>query len=123
MAKLNKTEHMTDKDLCAYLVSIEEEYGVRIRVQLVPRPKARGGSSHAVMATAYFPTGKRIPDLESTQCYFPGDTSRTFAGAAFYVATQLVQEVDTWAARRAREEEAFEQYVLTPLEQYIAGSF
>ena len=123
MAKDTRTAHMTDAELCCYLETIEEQYGVRVRVALVPLARASGKSSHAVTATAYNQAGKRIHELEATQCYFPGNTSRTFAGAAFYVCTQLVQEVDTWAAREEREREQWEEGRLTPLEQYIAGSY
>lgn len=113
---------MGDAELCAYLKEVEDEYGVRIRVSLNPLARASGKSSHAVVATAYYPTGKRIPELEGTQCLYPGGTSKTFAGAAFYITTQLVQEVDAWAARKKREEETWEPGVLTPLEEYIARS-
>lgn len=123
MTRTDRTNHMTDAALCEYLVEIEEEYGVRIRCALVPLSKRSGKSSHAVTATAYNLSGKRIPELDITQCYFPGGTSKTFAGAAFYVATQLVQTVDTWFHAKRREEEQWEPGSLTPLEMYIANSF
>jgi|SRR5215207_5821132 len=123
MAKDARTSHMDDAGLCSYLSEVEEEYGVRIRVALVPLARATGKSTHAVTATAYSKAGKRIHGLESTQCYFPGNTSRTFAGAAFYVSVQLVEAVDEWSVKERREREQWEGGVLTPLEQYIAGSF
>lgn len=123
MGREGKTSHMDDKGLCEYLCEVEHEYGVRIRIALVPLSKSTGKSTHAVTATAYGPSGKRIVELESTQCLFPGSTSRTFAGAAFYVATQLVQEIDAWSVRKRREEEQWEPGRLTPLEEYIAGQF
>lgn len=123
MGNKNANGFMSDKDLCDYLSDVEGQYGVRVRIALVPLARATGKSTHAVTATAYRADGKRIHELESTQCYFPGGTSRTFAGAAFYVTTQLVQEIDTWSAREERERQQWEEGELTPLEKYIAGSF
>lgn len=114
---------LTDADLCRYLTEVQETYGLRIRVALVPLARASGKSTHAVTATAYYPSGKRVSELESTQCLFPGGTSKTFAGASFYVATQLAETIDEWSARKRREEEQWEPGALTPLEQYIANSF
>lgn len=123
MSGNDRYSRMSDGELCEYLSSVESEYGIRVRVSLNPLAKRSGKSSHAVVATAYHPTGKRVLELESTQCLFPGGTSKTFTGAAFYVATQLVQAVDEWAHRKRREEEVWEPGRLTPLEQYIANSF
>ena len=114
---------LSDGDLCEYLKKVGDEYGVRIRVSLIPLARSSGKSSHAVLAAAYYTTGKRIHDVASEQCLFPGDTSKTFAGAAFYVATQLVQTLDTWYYRKKREEEQREGWTGSPLEDYIAGSF
>jgi len=123
MAGNDRYAAMSDKELCDYLCSVEDEYGVRVRVALVPLSKRSGKSSHAITATAYDLAGKRVAELEREQCLFPGGTSRSITGAAFYVATQLVQAIDTWSARKAREEESWEPGRLTPLEEYIAGSF
>lgn len=123
MTRNDRTNHMTDQALCEYLSEVEDEYGVRIRVALVPLSKRNGKSSHAVTANAYDLRGKRIHELDGTQCYFPGGTSKTFAGAAFYVVTQLVQAIDTWFHQKRREEEQWEPGSLTPLEMYIANSF
>lgn len=123
MAGSDRYAQFSDRDLCEHLAQVEETYGVRVRVALVPLSKRSGKSSHAVTATAYHPNGKRIAELEATQCYFPGNTSKTFAGAAFYVCNQLEQEIDSWQARKRRETEQWEPGELTPLEQYIAGSF
>lgn len=117
------THELDDKALCEYLVEVEEEYGVRIRCELVPLSRSSGKSTHAVTASAYNQDGKRIHELGRTQCLYPGSTSRTFAGAAFYVTTQLVQAIDTWAHSKAREEEQWQPGELTPLEAYIAGSY
>lgn len=123
MAGSDRYASFSDKDLCEHLKEVEDTYGLRIRVALVPLSKGSGKSTHAVTATAYHPNGKRVSELESTQCYFPGNTSKTFAGAAFYVCNQLEGIIDEWQARRRREEEQWEPGELTPLEQYIAGSF
>lgn len=123
MPREQLTGHMSDVDLCGYLLSIEEEYGVRVRASLVPLARASGKSTHAITAVAYSTAGKRIHELESTQCLFPGGTSKTFAGAAFYAATQLVQAIDEWYARTRREAEQWEPGELTALESYIAGDF
>lgn len=123
MGQNDRWARMSDAELCEYLIHTEEEYGVRIRVSINPLARRSGKSSHAVVASAYYPSGKRILEMESTQCLFPGGTSKTITGAAFYVATQLVQEIDAWAVRKKREEEQWEPGELSPLEQYIAGSF
>jgi len=123
MSSTKDNGHLSDRDLTVYLKEVEEEYGVRIRCALVPLSRPSGKSTHAVTATAYNLAGRRVVELEATQCLFPGGTSRTFAGAAFYVTTQLVQAIDEWAARERREEEQWEPGTLTPLEQYIAGSY
>lgn len=123
MGQTDRWGKMSDAELCSYLKEVEDEYGVRIRCALVPLSRPSGKSTHAVTATAYQLTGRRISELEATQCLFPGGTSRTFAGAAFYVVTQLVQAIDEWSVRKKREEEQWEPGSLTPLEDYIAKSF
>lgn len=122
MAGVKRYDTLTDEDLCRYLTQTEGEYPVRIRVSVVPLARASGRSTHVVTARAYGRDGRPIMALDTEQVLFPGATSRTIAGAAFHVASKLVQEIDTWYAQKRREEELKEPERLSPLEEYIAGT-
>ena len=122
MAGKKAYDTLTDRDLCEYLHQVEGEYPVRVRVSLVPLARKSGSSTHAITARAYNSAGRPIMDLEVEQVLFPGATSRTFAGAAFYACTALVSRIDEWHAQELRRTEQMEPGRLTPLEEYIAKS-
>jgi len=123
MTRRNNREMGTDLDVLGYALEVGGEYGVRIRLSINPLPRPSGDSTHAVIARAYWPNGKAIAEVEHEQCYFPGGTSKTVNGCYLYLLHRLSGTLDEWYARKRRAEETWEPGELTPLDQYIAGSF
>jgi hypothetical protein len=123
MTRSNAREMGTDADMLEYALEVGDTYNVRLKVEVMPLSRPSGKSTHAVCVRAYTRQGKPIGEIEREQCYFPGGTSRTFAGAAIYLLTRMAGVLDEWSVRKQREQEQWEPGTLTPLEEYIAGSF
>lgn len=123
MTRPNSREMGTDADMLSFAKEVEDEYGYRLRISINPLPRPSGKSTHAIVIAAYTASGKRVADMDTEQCYFPGGTSKTLAGACLYLLQRMAGIIDEYAARKKREEEQWEEGVLTPLEQYIANSF
>lgn len=114
---------ITFADVLAHTAQLEDEYAVRIRLSVVPLSRKSGKSTHALEARAYTLQGKPVTAVDRTQCLWPGGTAKTHEGAFMYILTQLGSALDEWFVRRRREEEQWQPGELTPLEEYIAGSY
>jgi hypothetical protein len=111
------------RDVLLYSAEVEETYNVRIRLSTIPLSKKSGKSTHAIEVRAYTLQGRPVTGVEREQCLWPGGTARTREGAEVYLLTRLASALDEWSVREQRERETWEAGQLTPLEEYIAGSF
>ena len=123
MSRSNDRPQTNDMDVLTYAQQVEETYGVRVRLSVVPLSNPSGKSTHAVEVRAYTLRGKVYAGVDREQALFPGGTSKTIHGAWVYLIGRLAGALDEQQARARREEESWEPGALTPLEEYIAGSF
>lgn len=123
MSKPGQNVRAGFKDVLAYAVEISDTYGVRIRLSCVPLSRKSGIATHAILVTAYSTSGRRIPEVEAEQALWPSKNRATREGAEIYLLTRLASALDEWFYRKQRETEQWEAGRLTPLEQYLAGSY
>lgn len=123
MSRSNDRPQTTDMDVLTYAEQVGEQYGVRVRLAVVPLARTSGKSTHAIEVRAYQLDGKVYSGVEREQALFPGGTSKTIHGAWVYLIGRLAGALDEQQARARREEEQWEPGRLTPLEEYIAGTF
>lgn len=114
---------MTFKEVLSYAAEIEELYDVRIRFGCYTLARAGSGATHAITVTAHHRNGKKVVEVDQEQALWPGGTSKTREGAEIYLLTRLASALDEWRSQEKREEEQAAPLELTPLENYIKGSF
>lgn len=96
---------MTLMDVLASCGDVEKEYGVRIRLSVVPLSRASGRATHALLVTPYTPAGKRLHEVDAQQMLWPSKTIRNENAAFMRMVHVLAGELDTWAVSRRRQEE------------------
>lgn len=120
----NGDAHRMDlKDVLVLLEQMENEYGTKARVSIVPRPGSGYKNGCVVLVTPYTSGGKKHSTVQAEQHLWPSSGHKTVWGLVVYLLHQLSGSLETEQFERIRQEENKEPERMTPLEQYIAKSF
>lgn len=109
-------------DVLALCSQLEKQYGIRVKLSIVPFPEARGKATHAVLATPYKPSGRVLKEVPAEQHLWPSAGHRNVFSLWVKLLYDLMESLDEYAARKRREEEAQSTPALLPIEEYISAS-
>jgi hypothetical protein len=123
MGKEWKSAGMTESDVLLLLKQIEDDYAIKVRITIVPRPGSGYKQGCIVLVTPYDRSGRKMADIQAEQHLYPSSGHKSLVALEVYLLHRLIGVIDEHEHQAAREAQATEPERMTPLEQYIAKSF
>lgn len=123
MGKAWNGHSMGFKDVLTLLQQIEDDHAIKVRISLVPRPGSGYKQGGIVLVTAYDGKGRKMAHIPPEQALYPSQGHASVEALQVYLLHRLMGVIDEHEHQAAREAQAKEPELMTPLEQYIAKSF